>query len=239
MASNKTTYGAVPAEPLEATLMVEVTAPATLKEGYKFKAIFEGTTFLAEVPAGGVTEGQTLTVPFNPTSTVNGSWKDDIFACTRYGLCHPSIVNACCCQLVLLGQVMTRLKLDWLARPAPEGQWSNTFKIMVYITVVYAILSIVLSPVSPDTEPNTLYNITNFFLGIFMLIVVMRVRGIVRARNNIPETRCIGYEDCCCSFWCSCCTVSQLARQTCDYDVKDARFFTNDGIEPMSPVVIV
>lgn len=134
---------------------------------------------------------------------------------------------------------MTRLKLDWLARPAPEGEWSNTFKIMVYITIVYAVGSIVLSPVSPDTEPNALYQIISLAYGILMLILVTRVRGIVRARNNIPETRCIGCEDCCCSFWCSCCTVSQLARQTSDYDVKDARFITNDGLEPITPVMIV
>jgi len=72
-----------------------------------------------------------------------------------------------------------------------------------------------------------------------MLYLVTKVRGIVRAQNNIPETRCIGCEDFCCSFWCSCCTVSQLARQTADYDVEDARFFTSDGLSPKTPVVIV
>ena len=40
-------------------------------------------------------------------------WRDNIFACKRYGLLHPFLLYALCCPFVLLGQIMTRLKLDW------------------------------------------------------------------------------------------------------------------------------
>merc|ERR1712038_1274812 len=177
-------------------VMVEVTAPATLKAGYIFKASYDGILFDVVVPTGGVVEGQNLVVPFDPNATQHGTaevigyWKDDLCACTRYGLCHPSIINACLIPLVLLGQVMTRLKLGWSAKPAPAGE---------------------------------------------------RTKRIVREQNEIPETRCVGCEDFCCAFWCGCCTVSQLARQTADYDVEDARFFTNDGLPPkkLAPAIVV
>ena len=134
---------------------------------------------------------------------------------------------------------MTRMKLDWQGRPAPAGEWSKTFHNMVYITLVYIVAGILFSPAAPEDEPSALYNLISFSYGLFLLVLVTKVRRIVRERNQISETRCIGCEDCCCAFWCGCCTVSQLARQTADYDSEDGRFFTNDGLSPRSPPVIV
>jgi len=252
MSSKKKTYAAITsteavAVPSESEkVMVEVTAPATLKAGYIFKASYNGILFDVVVPTGGVVEGQNLVVPFDPKATeygtaeVIGYWKDDLCACTRYGLCHPSIINACLIPLVLLGQVMTRLKLDWSAKPAPAGEWMKTFKIMAYITIIYTVLYIFLSPATPD-DPAPLFSCISFAYGVFTLVVVTRTRRIVREQNEIPETRCVGCEDFCCAFWCGCCTVSQLARQTADYDVEDACFFTNDGLPPkeLAPAIVV
>jgi Cys-rich protein (TIGR01571 family) len=251
MSSNKTTYNSISAENVEdkdeviqATTMVEVKAPATLNAGYTFNAIYEGVTFPVVVPAGGVTEGQTLFVPFEPDLQNNngvGAWKDDLFACTRYGICHASLITACCCPLITLGQIMTRLKLNWCGKTGPEEEWSKSFQTMVYITIAYVIVNVLTSPASPDEQPGFTYILITFIYGVFMWILITRIRKAVRARDGIPETRCIGCEDFCCGLWCSCCTVAQLARQTADYDVEDGRLFTNDGLPPKetSPVVIV
>ena len=135
---------------------------------------------------------------------------------------------------------MTRLKLDWLARPASDADFKQTFKIMSSIFVIYAVVSTFLSPVDPE-EPTPIYSLINFIYGVFLLVITTQVRKIVRERYHIPEQRCIGCEDFCCAFWCSCCTLSQLARQTADYDMDEAAFFTNDGIvkSTRSPVLIV
>lgn len=250
MNDKKPTYAAITgAEAVAEPMMVEVTAPATLKAGYVFRATYSGTIFDVVVPAGGVVEGQNLVVPFNrfnPNTTpgsgeVVGYWKDDLCACTRYGLFHPSLLNACCIPLVLLGQIETRLKLNWSGNPAPAGEWSKTFKTMAYLTVTFMILSLILSPPSPKEEGSVWYNLLNFSYGLLMLVILSRVRKIVRTQNGIPEMRCIGCEDVCCAFWCVCCTVSQLARQTADYDIEDARFFTNNGLETTetAPAIIV
>ena len=41
----------------------------------------------------------------------------------------------------------------------------------------------------------------------------MMVRKLVRTKDNIPAAACGECEDCCCSFWCSCCTITQLFAQ--------------------------
>eukprot|EP00536_Pseudo-nitzschia_multiseries_P001880 jgi/Psemu1/182120/e_gw1.24.79.1 len=55
--------------------MVDVKAPSTLKEGYKFKAVHDHQVFEVTVPAGGVTEGQIFWVPFvaTPSSTATST----------------------------------------------------------------------------------------------------------------------------------------------------------------------
>jgi len=250
-------YGSIPtseaeteAEPLKAMAMVDVTAPATLREGYKFIAVYEGIQFSVIVPAGGCVQGQTLTVPFNPNaSTISqGAWKDDVFACTRYGIFHPSLLLACCCSPVLLGQVMTRLKLDVLGDPAPNGEWKGTFRTMVYIFVGYAILNLVLHPSDSydyargyaQSDPSVLYSALSFTFTVFMIYGVMKVRNSIRMRDQIPEEQCIGCEDLVCAAVCQCCTISQMARQTTDYDLKEGHFFTSDGLPPtLAPVIVV
>ena len=43
--------------------------------------------------------------------------------------------------------------------------------------------------------------------------ILKMVRKLVRTKDNIPTTTCGECEDCCCSFWCSCCTITQLFAQ--------------------------
>ncbi len=203
-----------------------------------------------------------ITVPFDPSAAnaaskprIRGAWKDDIFACCRYGICHPSFVNAvCCCKLMLLGQVMTRLKLDWLARPASDVDAKKTFKITVILTISYGLVMSILSPPPGTMEEDgegdmvyvpapasPLYSFIGFAASVFLWIIMTQVRKLVREKYDIPEQSCIGCEDLCCSFWCTCCTISQLARQTADYDTEEARFFTDDGLahNTLSPVLTV
>jgi len=138
------------------------------------------------------------------------------------------------CPLILLGQVMTRLKLDYLARPtSSEDQWSQTFSIMVAFTVIYMLCAILFSP-------SDFFSMVNFAYEVFIIITVMNVRKFIRARDGIPERNCQGCEDLCCGLWCGCCSASQMARQTTDYDTKDATYLTNDGIlSPDSERVMV
>ena len=133
---------------------------------------------------------------------------------------------------------MTRLKLDWRGDPAPSGEWTSTFKILVYITIGYFILSTIFSP-SEIEDPSTIYNVVGFVYMGLCFFITYKVRSYLRKRDNIPEMRCFGCEDVCCAFFCGCCTASQLARQTTNYDEEDAYWFTNTGLAPSETVMVV
>jgi Cys-rich protein (TIGR01571 family) len=127
---------------------------------------------------------------------------------------------------------MTRLKMDWLAKDAAAGgEWKHTFRTMIYITLGYFLLNLILSPADPD-EYSVFYNILVLVYSVFMIYLVTKVRREVRRRNEIPEEKCVGCEDVVCAAFCGCCTVSQLARQTADYDLDEAQFLTPDGLAP-------
>lgn len=66
-----------------------------------------------------------------------------------------------------------------------------------------------------------LTSLWQFAFFIYILIAMIRTRMTMRNKYQIPGTccgdGCLG--DCCCSYWCSCCIVSQMARHTNDYNM--------------------
>jgi hypothetical protein len=90
------------------TALIQVTAPATLPEGYSFEASLGDRVLTVQVPVGGVEEGQRFTVPLpaDVESAVHarvqipvGKWRDGLFCgnLCNYGVCHPHCWTACCC----------------------------------------------------------------------------------------------------------------------------------------------
>ena len=184
-----------------------------------------------------------------------GRWKDGLFDCFKFGCCHPSLCCALCFRPVLMAQVLTRLKLDMFANEAPESEWRKTFKKILVLFICYSVFSVVLTCPS-ETEVDDVGNITSikstcstfqqglksivsFAFHFYTLIVLAKTRAAVRARYEIPVKNCGDMEDCCCAFWCGCCTVSQLARQTADYEQKRAVCCSETGLPPLTPVIIV
>mmetsp|Transcript_43821 Transcript_43821/g.106263 ORF Transcript_43821/g.106263 Transcript_43821/m.106263 type:complete len:276 (+) Transcript_43821:290-1117(+) len=201
------------------------------------------------------------------TPTILGRWKDGIFDCFSQGLCHPSLWCACCCPLLLMGQVLTRLKMTWYGTSSSSSTaYRRTFWTVLGIFITYCVASSSLScPPEPpsqgdidelksmidddsiitqiqqDIDQMTLdyeacpgwkpyvLSCIQCVMGLYTLVVMIRLRRAVRTAYRIPPRGCCGgpsgdcgdvcaVEDCCCVFWCTCCTVSQLARQTADYD---------------------
>lgn len=143
----------------------------------------------------------------------------------------PSVANA---------QIMTRMRLTWLAHPGNEAQVLNTFKI---------ILVLVLSALGIDSMLTGIgfaigWKIPTFVGGticlgcmLFMLYLVIVTRRHVRHKYEITEDRCNGCEDCCCSFWCGCCTVAQMMRHTADYQSYRGSCCTTTGLPDHAPIV--
>lgn len=256
--------GAVDPGSLEAQAQpcLEVEAPATLPEGYTFEAQFNGHTFAVTVPAGGVKAGQKFIVPhpavadglsdFAPRSTVPvGHWKDSLFDCCRFGCCHPVCCNAYCCPLILLGQIMTRLKLTSLASEGTLAQTKRTFHTMMILTVVWIVIRVILStiqnsttPLNENGQPSKVY-MTSIGIGqilslvflVFLVFLASRTRRRIRQKYRIPEGGCGGCDDCCMSFWCPCCTISQMARHTTDYTTYAGQCCSETGVSPNAPAL--
>lgn len=109
---------------------VHVLAPADLPEGYTFEACVNGDpdrTFTAEVPEGGVKEGQTFLAalpenyPGERLDIPTGHWKDGLFGCCNYGVCSASLWCAICCPQSKLWSVLLGCALLFLL------QCSNMF----------------------------------------------------------------------------------------------------------------
>jgi Cys-rich protein (TIGR01571 family) len=142
---------------------------------------------------------------------------------------------------------MTRMKLNWLAQPAPPTEWERTFRTLVYILIAVIVFNLLFGPPPPIQTPDgyvnmietrpwsivALSHIVNVGFSAYCLLLTWRLRSFVRFKYGIPEVRCLGCEDLCCSFWCGCCTLAQIARQTIDYDLEPAACCTTDGLIPM------
>mmetsp|Transcript_26516 Transcript_26516/g.57478 ORF Transcript_26516/g.57478 Transcript_26516/m.57478 type:complete len:273 (-) Transcript_26516:127-945(-) len=255
-----------------ATPLVEVQAPATLSAGYTFDASYEGRVFKVEVPPGGVKEGQRFAVSLPPDAAplVGGDarapkyqWKDGMCDCFRFGCFHPSLLNACFCPQLLMAQVATRMKLDWLGRSAgPESEeYRNTFCKVATLVVFYYLIRTALAPFKPDVdfdeEGNVVEdedgpdvplwvqivdNAVGTAFGLYTLIVMIKVRRSIREKYSIQPQRCGACEDCCAVFWCGCCTVAQMARHTADYNERRAVCCSSTGLPDtpeLQPAMIV
>jgi len=259
----KGTYAQIPSEPISvasAVTLVEVVAPSDLEAGYTFMAIYEGTTFQVIVPEGGVTTGQKFSVPFSSSATISpfttneadhGKWKDSLFSCLKYGLCHPTLGHCLFCPQLLTAQVMTRMHLNWKAEEDTEEESKLTYRNVCIIVGLYWIMKFLVGPDSEEAEssisaalinsPLLIFSFQLFglFFFIYTLVIITRTRKAIRQKYEIPEAHCYGCEDFCCALWCGNCASAQMARQTADYDVERAQCCTSTGLAPTYHVMIV
>ena len=145
------------------------------------------------------------------------------------------------------------MKMTWMGDPSSASEeYKKTFRIVLTIMicnwVIYSIFHCsptVLFPtdtgefvVVPDEDcpvwRNNLTNVVSSLFGLYTFIVMIRLRMAIRAKYNIPEESCVGCEDCCCVFFCGCCSAVQMAHQTADYDEVRAIWCNDTGLPPTS-----
>jgi len=233
--------------------LVSVIAPSDMPEGYKFDAIVNGQKIKAVVPPGGVVQGQAFLTPLSNYDGPNinaptGHWKDGVFDCFSYGVFSSHLWCAWCCTQCAMGQVMQRLRLDWLGRQATELQSRSTFKVVFTLVVAYTLYSFMIDYMAPDyiygnqQNPPKWVDIMSWVGAILMLLwtvyALMNTRFFTRTKYQIPEERCHGFEDLCCALWCSCCTVAQIARHTGEYETYRSECFSSTGLPNDAPAIV-
>lgn len=144
-----------------------------------------------------------------------------------------------------MAQVMQRLRLTWLGEPGPDAATQNTFKVVLTLVICYIFFTIFLEMAegSSNYYDAPAWISTVRFLGgvmftIYSVYALMKTRESVRAKYSIPEERCAGFEDLCCSVWCSCCVASQMARHTGEYETYKGTFCSDTGLAAGTPSIV-
>lgn len=190
-----------------------------------------------------------------------GKWSDSLFDCTRHGYFHSSLWNAICCPQLLMAQILTRMRMSWLGEEnIPDHEWRRTFRRMFVVVCLYWGVTPLLAPPAPillsdpatgnvlvappqSTQPRVnqfLYRLSFWLFSLSSLFLMTRLRRAVRRRYEIPLvlSSVLGafspLEDLCVSFWCGCCAVAQMARQTADYDRQTAACCSTTGLGTQS-----
>lgn len=144
-----------------------------------------------------------------------------------------------------MAQIMMRMQFTWIGEPGPLVSTKNTFKIICVMVFSYIVYSTALEIASWPYDMNTVPTfipiaraVGSFMFSVWGLYALCKTRENIRARYSIPEQQCKGCEDCCCSFFCTCCTVAQMARHTGEYETHKSTFFTQTGHPKGTPLVV-
>eukprot|EP00977_Amphora_coffeiformis_P016276 scaffold4976_cov161-Amphora_coffeaeformis.AAC.22 len=184
-------YGAVAtAEPVDespvATVVegspavVRVIAPSNLPEGYEYLVHAVGHRMVATVPKGGVRKGQ----EFQATVIPVGGWRDGLFDCFSFGLCHPQCCLTFWCTPLALGQLMTRMNLNFIGSPHSTTNGNSTtpstispFTLMLILVIVYVVVDCIvalmiepyLNAEEEDEETGQIYTADELYMPPWVL----------------------------------------------------------------------
>jgi Cys-rich protein (TIGR01571 family) len=140
-----------------------------------------------------------------------------------------------------MGQVMQRLRLDWLGRPTTEYNAKNTFKLCAVVFAAYYIYTNFLFPPQIYQYGSFMYIMRSFGHVLFVLWTVYALsntRAFVRAKYQIREEIYPGYEDVGCALLCPCCTVAQIARHTGEYETYPSVCISETGLPQEAPMLV-
>lgn len=184
-----------------------------------------------------------------------GGWKDGLMDFFAYGPFHPSICMSLCCPLISLGQIFTRLGLNWQAKRLTDPSSHRAFQIMVAISFAYFTLLNILSNPSKESE-SALHYVYMLHL-LFVAIIAAKTRYFIRNAYDIPATLskttsalcgmdenqlvpqiAVNVEDFVCSCVCAPCVISQMNRHTAMYDTYDASCFSSNGMPKHAPMMV-
>ena len=144
---------------------------------------------------------------------------------------------------------MRRMNFTWLGLPGPTTTTGSTYHIVLVLVSSYVIFVTSLDLYEYFFETNEketvgsatvpiLKSVAAFLFLVWSIYALYRTREGVRKKYSIKEERCIGHEDLCCSIFCSCCAVAQIARHTGEFEIYPSVCCSETGLSPDAPLVI-
>jgi len=89
----------------------------------------------------------------------------------------------------------------------------------------------ILQPKIQHQWHHVMYMFVSFPMTIYGIMMVARLRAAIRSKYGIPTGKLGRLEDCCYVSCCNCCVMTQMARQTADYDDEPAAWCTTTGMK--------
>ena len=179
------------------------------------------------------------------------SWKESLFDCFRYGYFHPALWNAICCPHLLLGQLLVRMKLTVLANRSSrrDRQSRRIIRICITLLIMMTIYDVLFAPPLLVMEFNSsderyrpafskeyplwhqlIYLLLSLPMSFYAIWIVIQLRTAMRHRYHIPTGVLGDAEDCLHVSLCNCCVLSQMARQTANYERERASCCSATGL---------
>mmetsp|Transcript_34469 Transcript_34469/g.83403 ORF Transcript_34469/g.83403 Transcript_34469/m.83403 type:complete len:311 (+) Transcript_34469:118-1050(+) len=226
-----------------------VTEETTYPDGRVVKAV-------STVPVGGGDAEDGLATPLlaqqqpPPAATVGveGRWRHDLFACCDL-CCNGMFWMAACCNYAAVGQLLQRLRMNVIGQRTAE--YKSTCMIWTIICVIVLAFDFGGGYSTPTrtivtTDGNFDFSQVNYstfdiissivgaIFSILALVALTNARYWVRMHWSIPSDCCCDdrscFGDCCCVFWCGCCSVIQMMRHTHDENVDSYDCCSNTGL---------
>ena len=170
--------------------------------------------------------------PLSRPIAPSGQWKAELCdCCSAGGICCA----ACCCPFIVPPQLFQKvtgkagsckmygmvLLIFWIAYNF-LGQMSQSTPAVSRSTGEFNIMWAAI------VGGQTACELVVLLIGTYLL---MTVRKIIRTQDQIGTASCGESEDCCCSFWCSCCTAVQMFQHLNVRCENGYRLCTEEGIE--------
>jgi len=165
-----------------------------------------------------------------------GKWRFGLCDCFE-ACCCPCLMGWCCTP-ILMGQVMQRMKFNWLGCPNEASDQPPLCIVYTAITLVLLVLGSIIMSLTRG------WGIIIWYIwGLYMIIVFTCARFEIRKKYKIEGTcGCCGddnpVDDCCTVYWCSCCSAIQVARHLYDPTKTEYNAWTQTGADYDAPEIV-
>jgi len=194
----------------------------------------------------------------SPTKRVSGvptgNWRDGLFNCFEYGVCHPALCLAWWPYTIAcaFGQLLRRLNLNICGCPATPTSW-NPFRFWwMWVALSLTFLSLGgfcegLYIGKGDIPPPFVLTISGigyllwYSMFATMFVLLIRLRNYVRQKYKIQDGKdiCGGHccGDCLVTWCCTTCVLAHMMRHTANYKAHKASCCSETGLPEYVEVV--
>jgi Cys-rich protein (TIGR01571 family) len=168
------------------------------------------------------------------TKPPTGRWRRGLCGCCGV-LTQATFWMGCICTPILMGQLLTRLNLDWRGRPTDDP----VVRAMTFNRIVMSAITVLLLGYIPVVG---LVIILLYWIGV-VVVIGSNVRTYIRRRYRIRTTCCPRicdgrFNDCLCMLTCGSCATIQMARQTHNDLEYPGYCCTTTGLTPDAPRLV-